>query len=195
VRTVVEHDDAEVALALARVCASEAGIRVSDDCAAIYAVIAERARRGGRTWLEHVRLYSGDVFNRERVDHRRWLAHLDASGEEPAGWRDPIVRLGIGGRVVRRQRGPWARPSRADDWQRRWLALLEHAGRIAAGEVRARCDVTPHHWGCPPDAHNQCTDDARARRAGWIAISCGETRNRFYCDPRASSGCRVLSEG
>jgi hypothetical protein len=198
-----QEDPADRQLALARICASEEGLaRLTDGCAAIDAVITYRAERRGVSWMRQARDGSRRSFNQRRRDNRRWIAFLSPSGEQPEGWpafawQRAIVEGDDGEpREMMRQvrHAPWSTPDRGDDFQRRWLRIYEHAGRIVSGEVQGRCEVegrvTPvHYWGCRPDPRGQCRDYERAERAGWTEVTCGDARNMFFCDPRVSRSC------
>ncbi|MFW6049757.1 MAG: hypothetical protein ACODAU_01210 [Myxococcota bacterium] len=138
-------------LALAKVCASEASVQTeTDDCAAIAQVLIRRAR--GKPLGVMARAYSTRVFERNRRDARRWIAHLHPAGLRPEGWPETL---------------PW------EKWQKRWLALYQHAGRILRGEVDNPCQRPPDHWGGD-------MDDWRAEKAGWRKVNCGDTHNNFW---------------
>lgn len=145
-------------LRLARICASEAGLRITPDCAAIHAVLIDRARRMGISYRRAACAYSTRTCTRSRDDERAWIAHLRSDGRRPERWPAQAS--------WRRQRGAW-------------LSLLEHAGHVLRGDVAADC--APHHWGMP-----RGIDLRRARLAGWTRIDCGETRNAFWRVPRFS---------
>jgi hypothetical protein len=150
-------------LALARICASEQGLRTDlEDCPAIYLVLERLAERRGWTFGSAARAYSRRVFDRSRSDARAWLAFLGPSGREPARW--PAA-----------PHMPWVAA------QGRWRELYTRAGEILRGEVTATCDVPPDHWGCPAP----CVDHERATRAGWGPVDCGRTRNEFWSVRRA----------
>jgi hypothetical protein len=138
-------------LALAQICASEASVQTeTDDCAAIAQVLKRRARV--MSFSQIARRYSTRVFQRDRRDGRRWIAHLTPNGQEPAGWPESL---------------PWSK------WQKRWLSLYHHAGRILRDEVPSPCATPPDHWG-------GSMDDWRARKAGWRQVDCGRTLNNFW---------------
>jgi len=175
-------------LALARICRHEAGFPPrrgrgarawwdhGDDCPAIYAVI-ERVRlslsRGRSEPVSVARAvfaYSrGRAFDRTRTDPACDVAWLDESGSEPRCWRAGV---------------PWESRREA------WLAVVEHARAVLAGQVTHRCTVPPLHWGCGrfPPGHERagewrCNDHERAARAGWVEVSCGRTDNSFWIEP------------
>lgn len=178
------------ALALARICRHEAGFPPrrgrgarawwdhGDDCPAIYAVI-ERVR-ASLAWhrevhvtvAEAVHAYSrGRVYDRTRTDASCDVAWLDEAGTEPQCWRGDV---------------PWSHRREA------WLATVEHARAIVAGQITHRCAAPPLHWGCgrfPPghvrEGEWRCRDHERAARAGWVEVSCGRTDNAFYALPAA----------
>lgn len=159
-------------LALARICASEAGLprrsddgwEIAADCAAIHAVLEAGAERTGLSYLAYARSYSTRVFDAERDDSRAWIAHLSPTGAEPRGWPQGHV-LTSRGRMVAAPR--WSH------YRGAWLALYEHAGRILEGEVTHECDGAISDWGGSMDRE-------RAQRLGMTRIECGDTRNDFY---------------
>lgn len=180
------------ALALARICRHEAGFPPrrgrgarawwdhGDDCPAIYAVIervrASIARHRGTpvTVPEAVYEYSrGRVFDRTRTDPACDVAWLDEAGNQPSCWRAGVA---------------WSARREA------WLAILEHARAVLAGQVQHRCASPPLHWGCGrfPAGHERagqwrCRDHERAARAGWVELACGRTDNVFYAVPATGS--------
>jgi hypothetical protein len=193
-------------LALARICASEEGLsRSTEGCAAIDAVISHRARMREVSWMRQARDGSSQSFNTRRSDMRRWIAFLNPDGTQPDGWPSHAWRRvmvpgddGVEREMLAQvQHAPWSMPDRRDDFQRRWLRIHERAGAIVRGEENHQCRLggrreEPAYWGCPPDdfIEGSCRDHARAERAGWVRLDCGETaRNWFYCDPRESRSC------
>lgn len=153
-------------LALARICASEAGLRVTDDCAAIHAVLT----RNGSAFLPRARAYSSRVFDLGRTDPRAWVAHLDPSGAQPAGWPTAAVpEPGDDGRVTYRRPPPWSR------YRQAWLDLYAHAGRILRGEVEHSCGEPPQDWGGDMDTARYLARLPDARR-----VDCGQTLNNFW---------------
>jgi hypothetical protein len=147
------------AIALARVCVSEAGWTYDGDCAAIHAVLRFHSIRRDLSFLQFARRYSDRVFDRRRSDSRRWIAWLSPTFEQPRGW-----------------------PRRVLTWERGaelWRERLEHAEEIVRGEVEPECDRPPHHWGA-----RYGVDKSRAERAieagRWRMANCGRTRNAFY---------------
>lgn len=144
------------ALALARLCVNEAGIRAytTDDCAAIHAVIRFRAEYIYHTdYLTALHRYSNDATVDRTGRSRPWIAQLWPDMREPASWT-PAAR--------------WA--GRHDRW---WLRSYRHALDVYRGDVRPRC--APHTWA---RSDVQPADPAAER------IDCGETRNVFWMVPR-----------
>lgn len=172
---VVERIDDQ--LALARVCASEIGFGgAPDECAAIHDVLSRRASRWDTSLSWAARTYSNRVFDRDRRDGRAYIAHLRPDGRRPEGWPEvTTVRRGGASRVVRH--APWGA------FRERWLGLYEAAGRIVRGEIRSPCRDAVDHWGM-----RHGVDMERARRAGWLEVDCGPTRNAFWHVPRAQEG-------
>jgi hypothetical protein len=147
------------AIALARVCVSEAGWTYDGDCPAIYEVLKFHAQHRGISFVQFARAYSDRVFDRRRSDRRRWIAWLSPTFERPRGW-----------------------PSRVLTWERGaelWRERLDHAEGIIRGDVEQPCQKTPHHWGA-----RYGVDRTRAERAieegRWEVVNCGHTRNAFY---------------
>lgn len=142
-------DDATL---LARSCVSERGWRhETDDCAAIAEVVRVRMGTHEQTFAEALASLAPRL-HRGRPIARTWLQDLHPDGRRPRGWR----------------RASWTR-RRAD-----WLATLEHARAILAGEVASRCAEPPRAWGSRLDVR-------AGERAGhvWRSIDCGYTRNVF----------------
>jgi hypothetical protein len=165
--------DVSPQLALARICASEAGLRVTDDCAAIYAVLTRGARSPER-FMARARAYSGRVFDTSRVDSRAWIAHLNPEGARPHGWpteRTARTARDEGGRI----RVRYVAPPSWDRYRASWLELYAHAGRILAGRISHRCETQPEDWGGDMDTARYTRAYPNARQ-----INCGDTRNNFW---------------
>ena len=145
-------------LRLARVCASEVGLRSTPECAAIHAVLADRADRMGVPYRVAVCAYSTMTCTRSRRDARRWIAWLRPDGRRPRGWP---------------QRASWARQRAA------WLDLYRYAGEVLRGEVEPPCRGPVHHWGMTSGE-----DMRRATMAGWERVECPGARNAFWRVPR-----------
>lgn len=77
---------ADTGFEAAQVCYSEAGVANHRECAAVLESLRARALLLHRPFRVHMRLYSGEVFNRQRLDPRRWLAFLNPAGTQPEGW-------------------------------------------------------------------------------------------------------------
>lgn len=152
--------------AISRVCASEIGLTGEhEECAAIHAVLRGRAERAGISLVSMARAYSSRVFELDRTDARRWVAHLDARGREPLGWPDVAS---------------WShhRP--------RWLALHDAAGAILRGEIEHGCEGDLDHWGMSLEGS---IDMRRAERAGWTRVVCPESyRNAYWRVERGGEG-------
>ncbi len=155
-------------LALARICASEAGLRVTDDCAAIYAVLSRNG--ASSAFLSRARSYSSRVFDLGRNDPRAWIAHLDPSGAQPTGWPTATrPEMSDSGQVRYRRPPPWSR------YRQAWLDLYAHAGRIIRGEVAHECAEPPQDWGGDMDTARYLARLPNARR-----VDCGQTLNNFW---------------
>ncbi len=167
--------DIDDQLALARVCASEAGLDASAaECAAIHQVLDRRARRLHTSLTDAARAYSTRVFDPARRDARAWLAHLRPDGTEPARWPTMIVALREGVHRVL-PHAPW------EVFRVRWLRLYADAGRVVRGQQPCPCEFPVDHWGM-----RSGIDLERAQRAGWVEVSCGPTRNAFWRIPPRS---------
>ncbi len=163
-------------LALARVCASEAGLDgTGAECAAIAAVLRSRCPRCS---IESAaRLYSDRVFDVDRQDRRAWVAFLRADGAQPRRWPGALTMQGPDGSTATIEHARWSA------FRSRWLALYEVAGDVLRGDVAHACAEAPRHWGGR-------VDRARAERMGLRRIDCGETRNDFYALPTSGEGAR-----
>lgn len=148
-----QHRESD-AVVLARVCAHEAGWSALADCAAIYDVIWSGAARHGMSFRSYAYAYSGRALRGQTS--RPWAGALREDGREPVGW--PM-------------RGPsWS------GYRAQWLALLDYARALVAGDAASTCAQTPHDWGGDMDSE-------RASRLGLIPVDCGTTRNHFYLRP------------
>lgn len=116
-------------------------------------IVAVLERVGRGDVVRGAAVYSPSIFDASRLRSRPWIADLHADGRRPRLW----------GRA-----GPWER-YRAD-----WLAQVAHARELLARSA-ARCEA--HHWG------DQYGDRARAERAGWEELDCGDTKNSFWRVP------------
>lgn len=166
-------------LALARICASEAGLperrpeggwRFYDDCPAIHSVIEFGASQMDMGWLGFARAYSRRVVGQTITGPRAWVAHLRPDGAEPHGWPTQRFVPQRDGTVRVERHAPWAA------YREAWLALYDHAGAVLRGEVVAPCEGPVSDWGGSMDAE-------RAARIGLIPVMCGTTRNNFYLRP------------
>jgi hypothetical protein len=168
-------------LALARVCASEIGLREPHprECAAIHQMLLRRAATAyrGSSFEYAAARYSASVFNLERRDTRAYVAHLRPDGREPEGWPESVMVRQRDGTVLVRRHAPW------HAFRERWLELYETAGLIIAGEIPSACPEAPDHWGM-----RSGIDLERALSAGWTEIACTRadgtpTRNAFWRIP------------
>jgi len=166
-------------LALARICASEASLQITDDCAAIHQVLDFRSNLRGFRYVTFARLYSTRVFDPNRTDRRAWLSHLSANGAEPLHW--PLWRSQRQGDqgLVTLERVP--HPT----WERlrgRWLSLYQHAGRIMRGEVENQCEMEIHDWGGDMDTARYLRRNPHA-----VRVNCGDTVNTFWHLPHRAT--------
>ncbi len=109
------------ALLLARTCVREAGMEITDDCAAIHVVAQKRANLGRTHYESMIQLYS-----KPNAKGRAWIEQLSTTGEKPEGW-------------------PMSDSQWKHIYKAKWGALLKHARAIIRGEVEPACD--PDHWG------------------------------------------------
>lgn len=104
---------------------------------------------------------------RSEVDHAAIWSVLRRRADR-AGW--PIERMAIAySSPVRRGHWPaWAADAPASAWER----VRARAAAFLAGKVPDPCGAD--HFG------NRGADAARAIRAGWRSVSCGNTLNLFW---------------
>jgi hypothetical protein len=146
------------ALALARICVSEAGFTLrTRDCELIYHVLRTRSR-SGELEMGTMRAYCKKSFNRDRTDHHRWVAHLNPAGREPRGWSETTTV-------------PWSRRRAA------WLRVLEHTRDLIRRRPENPCGDRLDHWGSKGFRRR------RHLRNGWRIVDCGETLNEFWALP------------
>jgi len=139
-------------LDLARGAVHEAGFDVTEDeIAAIWAVARLRHPRAhSPVRVQMRRFFSGRT-------RRSFLLGLGRNDRMPVGWPSSAV---------------WA------NYSDRWLAVLNIAERVVAGEISHRCEFEPVGWGGPRvDRHYL----ERVGRDRWV--NCGETRNVFFTWP------------
>ena len=168
-------------LALARICASEASLQITDDCAAIHQVLTFRSNLRGFRYVTFARMYSTRVFDTTRTDRRAWISHLNARGTEPTHWprwRRTRRNNVHGTTTLERVPHPaW------DRLRNRWVSLYQHAGRIIRGEVTNQCEQEIHDWGGDMDTERYLRRNPEA-----VRVNCGDTVNTFWHLPhRASS--------
>lgn len=142
-------------LALARLSASETGLRTDvDDTAAIHEVIQFRARLQGVTYVQAARRYSRDAIVDGHAS-RPWIGQLAADGSRPLGWYAHL---------------PWAGRNR-----RRWMRLYRKARLIHRGDIVSRCREAVHDWGADSISERYVSANADASR-----VECGHTLNVFW---------------
>ena len=142
---------AELGLAIAKVCANEAGFTSPADCDMIWQVV-ETHHSTGRRQLAWLRAHSRRVLGtRTCRGNCVWSRNLTRHPQKPAGW--PVTAR-------------W----RPDAWQ----TLLAQADALVAGQRDARpCSGEPVTWG-------GAMDRAGAIRRGLIPLTCEGTRNQGY---------------
>lgn len=136
------------ALRLARLTAHEAGLGSPADAGLIHAVLRGIVERDGVSYRRAIAL-AAPRWARCEVS-RRWTCELMPDGSRPASWRA----------------ASW--PAHRD----RWLALLEHARRVVAGDVPSPCAEVPRVWG---SVHDRERGERRGHR--WHDARCEGTRN------------------
>lgn len=144
-------------LALARVCAHEAGYDSPGDCAAIREVHLNLALARGTSVLEQAWGYSPRALSGR--SGRPWLAELGPWCRQPESWPGP---------------GDWALIESL--WAEH--LLISTRAVLAPAKLGEPCRGTIHDWGCP-----DCGDRERARRLGLIPVVCRGTENDFYARP------------
>ncbi len=60
-----------------------------------------------------------------------------------------------------------------DQYKQQWSRMLLHATRLVSHKTLPRC--APDHWGM-----RYGVDMARALRAGWDRVTCGDSKNAFW---------------
>jgi hypothetical protein len=167
------------ALALARICVSEAGWACFEtgDGMGIHEVILRGAARHRMSYAGFARSYSS-AAGRERAHlttRMRWVRELNERGEAPPSWptQHHVRRRGV---IEVRPSPPWSR------YREPWLAVLARARNV----VRAYSLNNIESWGvCQSAVHDWggSMDRARAERLRLIEVECGDTRNDFYARP------------
>lgn len=141
-------------LTLAILTWHEAGVDALDDAAAIHASIDTLSRIRGESWAETACAYSGRALRGET--RRAWLAALDGTETEPAGWP-----AGASWSVQRRL----------------WARLLDWCSIVVAGYAPPVCDLDPTDWGHPElDSHRI---ESGIARGYWYRVDCFDTRNVY----------------
>jgi hypothetical protein len=137
-------------VAIARLTVSEASFGGGADARVITWIVAHAAARRELTPTEYV----AQVHHRHtRSERRPWLAGLDETLREPAGWPADV---------------PWQRGALA------WEQRLADVRRYLADD-RHGCDGTPVTWGGTVDRERI----ARMVRGGYRVVRCGVTANTF----------------
>lgn len=180
-----DRRDEDNALALARICVSEAGWNCweSGDGLAIHEVLLRGAERHDMRYLGYARAYSRRATGVVSiVGARSWIPLLNAEGTAPSSWPEHSYRRQRDGTVAILPHPPWAR------YRDQWLAVLARAREVVrtlslsnVGEWSS-CARPVHDWG-------GAMDRGRAERIGLVEVSCGSTENDFYCRPRVDEDC------
>lgn len=179
------------AVALARLCVSEAGWTCFEtgDGLGIHEVMLRGSARQGIRYETFARAYARRLFGARPHDvpRLRWVGELNEAGTAPASWPTTLTRRS-GGVVRVEPHAPWA------SYRARWLAVLERAREVVADltlddvDEWGVCDTPVHDWG-------GWMDRDRAARMGLVEVQCGlteaGTRNDFYCRPSVAD-CAVV---
>jgi hypothetical protein len=165
------------ALALARICVSEAGWECWDtgDGVAIHEVLLRGAERHAMTYSTFARTYSPRAVGDRPGRLRPWIGSLNEAGDAPFSWPRITTHRRRDGMVAVEPHPPWSA------YRERWLAVLAQAREVIGWTLDdvdewGLCEGEVHDWG-------GAMDRARAERIGLIPIDCGETRNDFYARP------------
>jgi hypothetical protein len=136
-------------VAIARLTVSEASFGSSTDARVITWIVSHAAARRGMAPAQYV----AEVHHRHtRSERRPWLAGLDETLREPAGWPADV---------------PWQRGAIA------WEQRLADVRRYLADD-RHGCDGTPVTWGSP---RLDADGIARWTSRGYSVLRCGGTSN------------------
>ena len=166
------------ALALARICVSEAGWDCFEtlDGLAIHEVLLRGAERHAMTYSTFARTYSPRAVGDRPGRLRPWIGGLREDGGEPYSWPRITTRPISGGLIRVEPHPPWS------SYRERWLAVLAQAREVVADyalsdvDEWSPCDSEVHDWG-------GAMDRLRAERLGLIEVDCGDTANDFYARP------------
>jgi hypothetical protein len=177
------------ALALARLCVSEAGWDCFErgDGLAIHEVILRGADRQGMRYETFARSYARRLFGARPHDvaRLRWVGEMNAAGDAPRSWPSITMRR-RGGVTAVEAHAPWS------TYRARWLAVFSRAQEVVTEmtlddvDEWGICDRAVHDWG-------GWMDRDRAARIGLVEVACGVdpdgTRNDFYCRPGTDPTC------
>lgn len=173
------------ALALARICVSEASLPTRDaegvwvsqrrgvswgrDCWAIHEVLLRGAHHHDMSYVAFARSYSSSCFG-----STRWVSDLWPEAQEPHGWPRTTSQRN-GNRVRLSAHPPWSSYRAA--WQHA-MALTQHivTETLETVSTWSVCEAPPDDWG-------GSMDRLRAQRLGLVPVSCGDTANDFYRRP------------
>lgn len=179
VPAVGQQDRMTPALALARICVSEAGWTCFEtgDALMIHEVLLRGSERRGISYVSFARSYASRVMGARPHDHPRlsWVMNLTPSGAQPQNWPETVV-VRRNGQVTTQPHAPWSR-YRAD-----WLAVYSQAQDTIATsnfeniDVWSICAEPVFDWG-------GWMDRERAARMGLVRVDCGQTRNDPYTRP------------
>jgi len=180
------------ALALARLCVSEAGWGCFDteDGMGIHEVLLRGSDRQSIRYTSFARAYARRLFGARPHDvaRLRWVGELNEAGTAPPSWPTVVTRR-VRGEVRVEEHAPWAA------YRERWLAVLERARVVVETMTLDNidewgvCDMRVHDWG-------GWMDRDRAARIGLVPVRCGTTdegtSNDFYCRPSVDPECMEI---
>ncbi len=178
-----DHRSISPALALARICVSEANwdCFTTGDGYAIHEVLLRGSNRLHTSYVGFARAYAGATLGNRpytATSNRQWVAELAEDGSAPAHWPNTPRLSGARGQTVRMVPAvPWTR------YRSSWLAVLAKARevvRLTLDNVRewSPCESIAEDWG------GDC-DLARSQRLGMIPVVCSGTKNYFYIRPNS----------
>lgn len=155
------------ALLLAATCTAEITFRGTGECVIMWDVQRRKADARGRDLALQVRLYHSVwkrtprgrwVVNSPRA---KWIRSLQATADEPAGWRQS-------------ETVPW-------DGER-WMAMYAAAQDFLAGGALSPCPAADEYGGDCDSGRAACDPP----RACWVRVDCGDTAQAYWSTKKCS---------